>query len=220
MKKILFSIICFLYLSSNALALSYQGCDYSTISRLKSLVNNINISYDYHMNNGVVYFDVTLVNIPEGVYFIDTISNKTYTYQDTNNGEITIYNYLGNPGKYNFYSSSSDCSETKIGIKYYKFPSYNIYYGSDLCKDVQNYSLCQKWVKVNYSYSELEDLIYEYKEKKNKVIEEESEVVYQKSFIDEIVEIYARYYYAFLGFIIVICLLTIMIKNKQDKFKL
>ena len=46
MKKIiLILLLSFMFINSSAL--TYGGCDYSTVSRMKSIVKNINISYDY-----------------------------------------------------------------------------------------------------------------------------------------------------------------------------
>ena len=220
MKKLLFIIFCFICFNINIEALTYSGCDYGSISRLKSLVNNVNITYDYHIDDGIAYFDITLNNVPEDAYFEDSISTKKYTYSDTNNGEITIRNYNAYQGKYTFYADYKECSNTKIGTKYYNLPHYNIYYESSLCKDIPNYSLCQKWAKVNYSYSEFEVLVYKYKEAKEYTEKEEQVVVYKKTMLDKIIDLYTKNYYIILGGTIAICLIIILVKNRKGRFKL
>ena len=218
MKKILFSIFCFIVLTFKVSAITYNGCQSSDISRLRALVNNVNIYYDYYMVDGFPYFTVTLTNVPDGVYFVDTLTKTTYSYANTINGEISIPNYSGSSGKYKFYTAIAGCYGTKLSDKYYKFPDYNIYYQSDLCKDIPNYSLCQKWIKNNYTRREMQKLIYEYKNPQN--IEEEQQIVYEKTWFDKIIDFYVKYYYIFLGVILVICLPIIIIKNKRDTFKL
>ena len=219
-KKILFLIVLLLFQKNNVRALTYGGCDYSSVSRMKSLVNNINISYDYRIIDNVAYFDVTLNNITPEMYFWDTLTNETYTYADTQNGEITIHNYTGTSGNYKFYSAMSDCYGTALGTKYYSFPNYNIYYTNALCSDIPNYSLCQKWVKINYSYDKFEKIIFAYKDSLNSQEPIEEQVEYKDNILNKIVEFYVSYYYYFLVAVILICGIIILIKRKKDKFKL
>lgn len=219
-KKILFFIILSFCFISNINALTYGGCDYSVISRLKSLVTNINLSYDYHISNNEVTFDVTINNVTSDMYFYDTTTNKTYYYSDTNNGELTIYGYNTSGGSYKFYSAKGECYGISLGSKYYNFPTYNYYYNDPLCSDIPNYSLCQRWAQVNYSYSEFEDKILEYKESLNKVEDNQELVEYQPTIIDTLVDLYVNYYYIFLIAIILICSIIIFVKSRNNKFNL
>lgn len=224
-RKIFFTIFILLFSIVNVKALNYRGCDSSTISRLKSLITNVNLSYDYKMINGSPSFDVTINNVPTGVYFVDTNDiyfgsiKKRYNFSDTQNGEITIYDYSTEGGTYSFYSSLPGCDEILLGKKYYKFPTYNKYYGNRLCEGISTYSLCQKWVNVNYSYDEFEQKINEYKNNKEKN-ENIENVIYQKTIIDYIVEFYTKYYYYLLIGVIVIFGGIIIVKNKREKIKL
>ena len=221
-KKIFLILIMVLFLKfTNIYALTYNGCDYSDISRIKSLVTNINISYDYKIIDNRAYFDVTITNMFPDAYFVDSSNSKTYTYNDTNDGEITIYNYQVSSGSYKFYSALDTCYGTSLGTKYYKFPTYNIYYNSSICSDVPNFSLCQKWANVNYSSNEFERLVNEYKEKLNKIDEEEKEIIdYEKTFLDRLVEIYVGNYYYFLAAIILVCLIIMIVTRRKNRFKL
>ena len=154
-KKMLFIIVLMLFIS-NVKGLTYQGCSYSSISRLKSLVKNIDITYDYHINNGLAYFNVTMTNIQPNMYFVDTITGTEYNYSNTNNGEITLTDYTNTNGGFKFYSSLSECYGTNLGVKYYSFPNYNVYYNDPMCYGIEDYALCKKWVKTNYNYLEFE----------------------------------------------------------------
>lgn len=222
MKKKLLLLISLFIIPINIFGLTYAGCDYSTVSKLKSLVTNINISYDYHIEDNIPYFDVTLTNIPFDIYFNDSINRKNYYYKDTNNGEITIKNYNGNvlSGIYKFYSAKDECYGIKLGSKYFKFPTYNSYHNDELCSDISNYSLCQKWAVVNYSRKELETLINEYKNKTTEEENIENNVTYEKGFLELIVSFYVSYYYYLLIGIIVICGTFIIIKRRKERFKL
>ena len=214
-KLILFLIISFSFI--NSFALTYGGCEYSTVSRMKSIVSNINISYDYKIVDNRAYFNVTLNNLTNDIYFYDTATRKKYYYKDTNNGEITLYNYIDS-GSFKFYSNNVSCYNLSLGTKYYKFPSYNVYYSDPLCAEIPSYSLCQKWASVNYSRDEFEHLVMEYKNGKN--TEEEVIVEYEKTLIDKIVELYIKYYYYFLGAIILIFVPIIIVNDRKNRFKL
>lgn len=217
MKKImLFLFMCFAFI--NTFALTYGGCDYSTVSRMRSIVNNINVSYDYTIKNNMAYFHVTINNMTDDIYFYDISTRRSYYYADTNNGELTIYNYT-NSGSYKFYSNNKSCKGITLGTKYYNFPTYNYYYNDPLCLDIPNYSLCQKWIKVNYNIYEFEQMVNEYKNSKEE-IKEEVVIEYKKTFFDKIVDLYIKYYYYFLGGIIVMLTPVIIISDRKNRFKL
>jgi len=202
-------------------ALTYGGCEYSQISRLKSLVSNVNISYDYYMVGNEAYFSVTLNNVVPGIYFVDSKTGKTYNYNNTIDGEITITGYKSTNGNYKFYSELSDCRDVKLSNKYYKLPAYNIYYTDSLCKENRNHSLCQKWANITYSYDEFKNYINKYNNKDKVEIQDETiENVYEKTYLDTLVSIYVNYYYYILIGIILVCVTIMIISRKKNKFNL
>lgn len=219
MKKLLL-IIFLSFLIIRVDALSYKGCDYKTVSNLKKLVNNINISYDYNLQNEVAYFDITITNIPANTYFIDSYSDKMYTSENINNGEIIITGYNNNSGRYDFYSADGNCYGVNLGMKYYKFPIYNIYWNDDICNEFSNSKICQKWVEERYGYNKIVETIDEYKKSLAEKKENNKQMASKPTFIDKIVGIYIRYYYIFLPIIIFACMIYIFINNKKNKFKL
>ena len=219
MKKIiLMLILSFSFINSSAL--TYGGCEYSTVSRMKSIVSNINLSYDYEIINNEANFSVTLNNLTEDIYIYDDVTGKNYYYSDTNNGEITIYDYKSGSGSYKFYSNNSSCRGISLGTKYYNLPKYNKFFNSALCSDIPNYSLCQKWASIDYSQEEFEKLVSEYKTKSTDSIEKIENIEYEKTLGDIITEWYINYYYYLLGGIIVICSIIIFVSNRKNKFKL
>ena len=222
MKKKILLIITLFMLDTKVFALTYGGCDYSTISNLKSLVSNINISYNYRLENNNAYFQVTLNNITSEMYFYDVKNKKYYYYYNTNNGEITIGDYTGDgtTGVYKFYSARNECYGISLGSKYYTLPRYNKYYGDKLCEGIQDYSLCQKWGGVNYTYDEFEDLIYKYKNKELQSEIDQENNIYKKGIFDKIIDFYIKNYYYLLGIVIIIFGITIIIKKRRDKIKL
>ena len=220
MKKITIAVIMFFLGLFYAKALTYGGCEYSQISRLKSIVNNINISYDYHETNEEIYFDVTINNLTNDIYLYDSGLNTYYYFSDTNNGELVIRNYSINSGTYKFYSNLSDCNGLSIGSKYYKFPVYNQYFNDPICDDIKGYGLCQKWIDNSYTYDRFKSLVLQYKSSLNKKDETKNEIEYETGFIDLLTKIYTKYYYIFLIAIIAICGLIMYISNKRNSFKL
>lgn len=220
MKKIIFLIVLSFVFICSSTALTYKGCEYSVVSRMKSIVNNINLSYDYQIVNDEPNFSVTINNLTDDIYFCDINKSKCYYYNNTDNGEITILGYKFSSGTYKFYSNNNNCKDVYLGAKYYKFPEYNIYYGSELCSDIPNFSLCQKWGNVNYSYEEFEQKVIEYKDSKNKIEDNETKVEYEKSFLDRFIELYINYYYIFLAGIIMIGSTLIIVNNRKNRFKL
>ena len=219
MKKSIFLIVLLFILNINVKALKYGGCDYSSVSRMKALVNNINVYYDYHIQDEKAYFDVTLTNIMPGMRFIDSYNNKTYYYSDTNDGELTITNYASQSGNYKFYFDNSDCSQVMLGTKYYSFPYYNPYYNDVECDGISDFSLCQRWVSRYYSYSQFVDLISEYKHNKNNRVENtEPEKV--SGFLDIIIDFYLKNYYYILPAIIIVFGLIYVIYRRKTRFKL
>lgn len=218
--KILFALLLLIVTKNSVKALTYRGCDYSTVAKLKSLINNINISYTYEIKNNTAYFDLTLNNVPKDVYFVDSKTRKEYTYEDTKNGEITIKGYNNvQDGQFRFYINNGICDETKLGSKYYKFPIYNYRYKSELCKDISNYSLCKKWISKEYTDYEFEQKILQYKEKLN-TNEENETVTYEKDLITKIVDFYIKYYYYFLPLLIIVCMLIMYISKKKNSFRI
>lgn len=211
MKKIILFLL--LMLPLNIYALSYGGCNYAEVSKMKESVKNINVSYDYYIENNIAYFNVTLVNLVPDIYFHDRFQDKIYTYSDSINGEIVIGNYTES-GYYNFYSNNSNCPGLKLGTVYYNLPTYNPYYLDPLCKKMADYKLCKKWQKLNYSYEEFEKILLD----KQTVTEEETpKPEYEDTFLEKILNLYAKYYYFFLLGVIGICIIILYIKKYQNR---
>lgn len=199
--------------------LTFGGCEYSKIARLKSLVSNMNLSYDYYLDNNEAYFNITVSNMAPDIYFVDSQTGIIYTYANSVDGEIVINGYKNSAGNYKFYSAISECYGIKLGSKYYNFPVYNYYYDTPICKENRNFSLCQRWVKVTYSYSELKKVVNEFNKKKEMLEEtKQPNIEYKQTYLDLIIKIYIKYYYFILLGIIFICVVIMYISNKKNRF--
>ena len=221
LKIVMLSVVLAFVFSYKVQGLTYSGCEYNKISRLKSFVSNINLSYHYYKNSNDVYFGVTITNLMPEIYFVDSKTGIKYDYSNSVDGEIVINGYQNSSGNYSFYSSNPQCYGIKLGNKYYNFPNYNNYYETPICQENPNFSLCQKWVKVNQSYSELKKIINEYNENKDTLEEtEEIETEYKQSYVDFLVKIYVKYYYYILIGIIIVCVTIMVISKKKNSFDL
>ncbi len=199
--------------------LVYAACDNSIISRGKSIVSNVNIKYDYHITNGQAYFDITLTNLTNDIYFIDNQTDKVYRYSNTNNGEITIRN-VTTSGGYKFYSSNSGCSSQLLATKYYTLPIYNTYYTNSECKNYPGFEGCKKWTDKLYTYKDFQLGILKYQiqseTEKDTVVEDNND--YEEEFLTSLLDFYVKYYYIILIVVIAVCITLIYLKNKKEKF--
>lgn len=222
MKKInLIILVLFLFgIYTPIKAITYGGCEYSQISKLKSYVSNINLSYNYYIIDNQAYFDIVLSNIVPGIYFIDSETGITYSYESSDEGEIVIKDKInGRNGSFKFYSELFDCYGLKLGDKYYKLPTYNIYHTDPLCVENPSSKFCKKWREITFSYDELKKAL-EQKESEKKEDEEiiNEPVPYETTFWDSFIRFYTEYYYIILILIILVCISIMLIDKKKNRF--
>ncbi len=212
MKKCMILIL-LLFIPISVSARSLVDCDVTVLSSMKSLAANINISSNYRIDNNQAYFDVTINNITPDIYFIDNSTNITYNYSNTNNGEITITGYTNiEKINYTFYSSDKECSGNMLTTKYVTFPNYNQYYGDEICKGIENYSLCKRWAKVTSNYDEFKTKVENYKNNKPVIVEPE-----KPSVVEGVLNFLIKYIIAIIiGTIIIIGLISF--KRHKDRF--
>ena len=55
------------------------NCDYQDLSRYQQLASNINFSYDYIETNNSVTFNITVSNMPDELYIIDTSTGNIFS---------------------------------------------------------------------------------------------------------------------------------------------
>lgn len=210
MKRNFIIIFVLMLLPSGVLARSKTSCDYTLLANLKKLSSNVNATYTYKVIDDVTYFDITLTNIQNDIYFVDNNTNKTYYYSDTNNGVITISDYYSGKVSYTFYSNNSECLDEVLSVKNINLPYYNKYYSYDECINNVDSKLCQRWSNNEIDYYNFIENVGKYKENIENNVEE---TMNSDTWFDKLVNIYLNYYYIVVpSLIITIVILLYVVK--------
>ena len=221
MRKLIIIII--LLFPSIVLARTNTSCDYTLLANIKKLASNVNTTYTYKIVDNEVYFDITLTNITNDMYFIDNTTDKTYHYSDTNNGVITISNYESGKVSFTFYSNNSECMGEKLKVKYVNLPYYNEFYSYEECKGIEEFNLCNKWMEYYGGYYDFKTEVNEYKDKTDEQSTDESPKG-NKNFLSRLVLFYTNYYYIIIPIIIAVLIIVIYIvkyiKQRLNRFKI
>ncbi len=185
---------------------TFAICPYDYESKYKKMATNVNYDLSYVEENDQAIFQVRFSNVTKELIIADLSTGKEYF---PNNGEVIISN-LKSGTQYNFLIKSSNnvengekiiyimvdgkkvpgytigndqnCSGLTLQKIYITTPSYNKYYNDPLCEGLQEYQICKKWNKNNYTYdefkSEVEKIKNPEKEKKpEKKIDTESDLI-------------------------------------------
>ena len=161
MKKCVMIIL--VVLSFLPVFIKAKECDWGEISAKKNLARNIDWSYEYYLENNKMYFDITISNVYEDLYIVDTTTSKKYA-----KSEFTI-NKIADNQKLKFEIYSSECDE-QVATKDISLPAYNKYYGTEYCEGIKEFSSCKKWQILNSSVTEdvIKQKTNEYRENLNK----------------------------------------------------
>lgn len=190
------------------------SCTIQEKAKLKQIVSNINISYDYVIQNNRASFSLRFNNVNSQIYFKDEFGNL---YYGNDLGEVILYNYpAGNSYTFDFYGVNA-CDYDSVGKLYATLPSYNPYYMLSVCDDAKEYSLCQKWVSHSLSRNEFIKNVNNYK---NSINENPDDNVVDKdiSIIDFVLN-FIRMYGVYILIVITISIVTIKyIRYKKDSF--
>lgn len=199
-----------------------SNCDYKNLSDYRSLAGNINVTYSYRMEEGKPVFDVTISNIYDDMYIIDTYQNKQYTKKDfTSDNELIIKGYPDDLTlRYQVYGYIFGCPNQQLITKYVTLPNYNEFSTDKACVGAEEYSLCQRWGAVSVDYEEFLSKVQAYKERKkaqnNPIIFDD-----EKTFWDYVFTFVGNYYVYLVSLVIIIILLTAAIKKtfiKKNEF--
>ena len=214
MKKIVYAFFTFFIgiLSTKALL-----CDYSSFAKIQKHAMQVNITSNFKEMDESVTYSITIYNLRQNQYIIDTSTEKKYNYgYDINNpSEITI-NDIEKSGMYKFevYSLDNDCNNKPLNTLYIQLPTYNKYYKDKLCKGIENYKLCQRWFGTSITYDQFRNQVSEYKASLSESSQEEEE----QGFLDYFIDLYINNYYIVLPILIVILLIPIYIIYRK-KYK-
>lgn len=168
MKKIIYYIILSI-LFAIPISTKALNCNVKELVKFQQLASNIVSSYDYietfneKDKYGSIIFNVKLSNINEKFYVVDgTTNKKNYAI----NNELNIMNVHANSSlTYTVYVKDGECAGSKLLTLYVNLPPYNKYYKDELCKGLENYKICNRWVKVNLTEKEFINTVKKYKEK-------------------------------------------------------
>lgn len=194
-------------------------CSFPELSELQKIASNVNFSYDYYYKvesgiNSEVRFKLTIANLNPNIYIYDVDKLENYRYTD----KITIEknNYVpGGAYQFRIYSNKPACKGRLVLTTYVTFPKYNRFSEDDICNDIEDYYLCNKWQLLNISYQEFKNKIEEYKN----VPEVEKEIiVLEEAWYEVILEyIYDYYLYVLISTIIVCSTLIFLLRRNENK---
>lgn len=216
---IVISLLLFLTIPIIVQARVYS-CDYKEKARLISIASNINIVLDYVETKDTVEFFVTLSNLHPDIYIYDTYKDKEYRYNNKskNPNELVISNYPdGENIVYEIHSVKANCNSTFLISKYASLPPYNKYYKDPICKELQDFNLCKKWVKNNYNYEEFQQQIDDYLNVKK--VEEKNEQLKVLP-MHWLLDFYFKYYLYIIASIVSVSLIVVFIKYLRNDLKL
>ena len=166
-------IILALFLIPNTI--KAEECSVSEMSRLKKIASNITSKYEYTESipdegYGSVKFKFTISNVTSDIYltglagYYDQYGNAAinYYYPNKDNQIIVENQQDGKSYAFMVYGNTPNCKDDYITKIYITAPDYNEFYIHDLCKGIEDYKFCQKWVKTSYSEEEFERVVKKY----------------------------------------------------------
>ena len=208
-KIILVLIGVFFLLPSNAKALMCSNQDkLAFVEQAK----NITVNYEYVEHDDDVDFTIKISNIPDKFIVYDAVNVVNHVNEGS---EIVISNIRKNKTyKFGIYVDDFLCKGKLLYTHYIQIPAYNKYYKDELCKGLEDYKLCYKWLNTRMTYDEWKHEMLKYIDKlnqkeENKIKEEEKEL-FEQLFI-----IITNYYFIIIPALILILILAKVIYNKK-----
>lgn len=211
MRKYYLKIVFFVVLFTIPLSVK-ADCSYKDKVRLQKMAGNVSFGYRYNETKYSVIFEITVSNLTNEIYMID---RSTGRYYYANNEDFTLNNYQpGETIRFDFYARDASCTKEKLFTNYVTLPAYNPYYTSDVCKGIEDFELCQKWLKHNMTYKEFYDGVTKYLN----VQEIKQEPVKSKEEFDweGVIEFWANYYLYILLTIIIVGGVILYLHDKKS----
>lgn len=195
-----------------------KECNVKERAKLKRLASNTNISYVPVENNNGITFTVTVTNIYPGLKMKNVRTKQWYEHGNgINDKNIVIMEGL-TPGvsyRLDIFSEELNCGDDALASYYITLPSYNAYYKDPLCAGLENYSLCNKWLKHSLTHDEFVKAITKYREELNQTDKVDNK---SKKELTPILQFIKDYYIVFIGLGIVGIGYVIYVRRKRDSF--
>jgi len=200
-----------------------DDCDYAEQNRLNALASNVKANYSVS-EEPEVYFTININNLTSEIYASVKSSKesefKNYEYSEANKGSISftsseIYQKVDFTIK--IYAVNPFCDRSELRTITVTTPRYNPYYNYEICQDIREFYLCQKWSDFEISYGELVNRVNDYKaslKDDDTKEDEEKPTNIVKVAIDFVVKYYL-YFVIGAGVTVVIVSVILIIKRKK-----
>ena len=158
-------------------------CSYKDQALLNKEASNVKITYQLIEDEEEEYLQILITNLNEHLTleisndYNDEIMN--FSISDAKEGVISFKNialYKMVTYKINIYGAYNSCSRNLIMTKNISIPYFNIFYDGSVCKNIPDYTYCQKLVKTNMSAEDMAKKINDYYQKQVEPKEEKKEV--------------------------------------------
>lgn len=158
-------------------------CSYKDQALLNKEASNVKITYQLIEDEEEEYLQILITNLNEHLTleisndYNDEIMN--FSISDAKEGVISFKNialYKMVTYKINIYGAYNSCSRNLIMTKNISIPYFNIFYDGSVCKNIPDYTYCQKLVKTNMSAEDMAKKINDYYQKQVAPKEEKTEV--------------------------------------------
>ena len=223
MKKYVW-VICVIALFALPAGVSASMCENRVLADYRSLASNINTHYTYYTESYLSLdgkplerptFDVTLSNIPEGTYVIDTSTGLRYNIrQFTGDLELTITGYEPNQIiRYQIIADIPGCYGQQLHVITVKLEAYNENSTDPVCKGAEEFSLCSTWGPTSANYDEFVAKVKAYKTKKEAKLAESKFPPRKDTLWDTILKFVGSYYVYLVGSVIVVIILIAIVKK-------
>lgn len=192
-------------------------CTSTDRERLQKLANNIDVTIN-EQDDGT--FIATFTGVSNEIRIYDL--NDFVYYYNANYyelGELNIpYLRKNKIYQYKIYGNSV-CNDSFFRTITLSIPNINPYYDEEICENAKGYSLCQKYVTVNYDYDEFVEKVTTYinhtKNNDKISIKEDN----NNSF--DFLNFYDKYYWPiFIGVVCIFILLVILWIRENKKNRL